>query len=42
MPPITIFDEAHKFGMFMIKAVLNGRAGELSGSANIIGHVRRA
>jgi pyruvate dehydrogenase (quinone) len=29
MPPTTTFDEAHKFGMFMIKAVLDGRAGEL-------------
>jgi pyruvate dehydrogenase (quinone) len=29
MPPAKTFDEAHKFGMFMIKAVLDGRAGEL-------------
>ena len=25
LPPTTTFDEAHKFGMFMIKAVLDGR-----------------
>jgi pyruvate dehydrogenase (quinone) len=29
MPPTTTFDEAHKFGMFMLKAVLDGRAGQL-------------
>jgi pyruvate dehydrogenase (quinone) len=29
MPPTTTLDEAHKFGTFMIKAVLDGRAGEL-------------
>ncbi|MBY5705748.1 ubiquinone-dependent pyruvate dehydrogenase [Rhizobium leguminosarum] len=29
MPPSTNLDEAHKFGMFMMKAVLDGRAGEL-------------
>ena len=26
MPPTTTFDEAHKFGLFMMKAVLDGRA----------------
>jgi hypothetical protein len=40
--PSTTFAEAHNFGMFMIKAVLNGRAGEVIGSPNIIGHVRLA
>jgi pyruvate dehydrogenase (quinone) len=29
MPPTKTFDEAQKFGMFMLKAVLDGRAGEL-------------
>jgi pyruvate dehydrogenase (quinone) len=29
MPPAITFDEAHKFGVFMLKAVLDGRAGEL-------------
>ena len=29
MPPTTTFGEAHKFGLFMLKAVLDGRAGEL-------------
>jgi pyruvate dehydrogenase (quinone) len=29
MPPTTTLEEAHKFGTFMIKAVLDGRAGEL-------------
>jgi pyruvate dehydrogenase (quinone) len=28
MPPTTTFDEARKFGLFMLKAVLDGRAGE--------------
>ena len=31
MPPTTTFDEVQKFGVFMLKAVLDGRAGELSG-----------
>jgi hypothetical protein len=26
MPPTTTFDEARKFGIFMLKAVLDGRA----------------
>jgi pyruvate dehydrogenase (quinone) len=29
MPPTTTFDEAHKFGVFTLKAVLDGRGGEL-------------
>src|SRR6202008_540215 len=29
MPPAITVDEAHKFGVFMLKAVLDGRAGEL-------------
>ena len=29
MPPATTLDQAHKFGLFMIKAVLDGRASEL-------------
>jgi pyruvate dehydrogenase (quinone) len=35
MPPTTTFDEAHKFGMFMLKAVLDGRAGELIDLAKV-------
>ena len=35
MPPITTFDEAHKFGMFMLKAVLDGRAHELVDLAKV-------
>jgi pyruvate dehydrogenase (quinone) len=35
MPPTTTFDEAHKFGMFMLKAVLDGRAAELVDLANV-------
>jgi pyruvate dehydrogenase (quinone) len=29
MPPTTTIDEAHKFGLFTLKAVLDGRGGEL-------------
>jgi pyruvate dehydrogenase (quinone) len=29
MPPVTTVDEAHKFGLFMVKAVLDGRGAEL-------------
>ena len=29
MPPVTTLDEAHKFGLFTLKAVLDGRGGEL-------------
>jgi pyruvate dehydrogenase (quinone) len=29
MPPKTRLDDAHKFGVFMMKAVLDGRAGQL-------------
>ncbi|GAB3788952.1 ubiquinone-dependent pyruvate dehydrogenase [Dyella agri] len=35
MPPKTTFDEAHKFGLFMIKAVLDGRGGELIDLAKV-------
>jgi pyruvate dehydrogenase (quinone) len=35
MPPTTTLDEAHKFGMFMIKAVLDGRAGQLIDLAKV-------
>jgi pyruvate dehydrogenase (quinone) len=35
MPPTTTFDEAHKFGMFMLKAVLDGRAKELIDLAKV-------
>jgi pyruvate dehydrogenase (quinone) len=29
MPPVTTFDEAHKFGVFMLKSVMDGRGSEL-------------
>jgi pyruvate dehydrogenase (quinone) len=29
MPPVTTLDEAHKFGVFMLKAVMDGRGSEL-------------
>jgi pyruvate dehydrogenase (quinone) len=29
MPPVTTLEEAHKFGLFTLKAVLDGRAAEL-------------
>jgi len=35
MPPATTFDEGRKFGMFMVKAVLDGRAGELVDLAKV-------
>jgi len=35
MPPTTTFDEAHKFGLFMIKAVLDGRASQLIDLAKV-------
>jgi thiamine pyrophosphate-dependent acetolactate synthase large subunit-like protein len=35
MPPTITFDEAHKFGVFMLKAVLDGRAGELIDLAKV-------
>ena len=35
MPPTTTFEEAHNFGMFMLKAVLDGRAGELIDLAKV-------
>jgi pyruvate dehydrogenase (quinone) len=35
MPPTTTLDEAHKFGLFMLKAVLDGRAGQLINLAKV-------
>jgi pyruvate dehydrogenase (quinone) len=35
MPPTTTIDEAKHFGMFMMKAVLDGRAGELIDLAKV-------
>jgi pyruvate dehydrogenase (quinone) len=35
MPPATTFGEAHKFGMFMLKAVLDGRASQLIDLAKV-------
>lgn len=35
MPPATTFEEAHKFGLFMLKAVLDGRAGQLIDLAKV-------
>ncbi|RUL62264.1 ubiquinone-dependent pyruvate dehydrogenase [Dyella dinghuensis] len=35
MPPKTTFDEAYKFGLFMMKAVLDGRGGELIDLAKV-------
>jgi len=35
MPPATTFDEAHKFGVFTLKAVLDGRASELMDLARV-------
>ncbi|MFK3738851.1 ubiquinone-dependent pyruvate dehydrogenase [Massilia sp. TN1-12] len=35
MPPATTLEEAHKFGLFMLKAVLDGRAGELIDLAKV-------
>ena len=35
MPPAATFDEARKFGMFMLKAVLDGRAGQLIDLAKV-------
>jgi len=35
MPPTKTFDEAKNFGMFMMKAVLDGRAGELIDLAKV-------
>jgi pyruvate dehydrogenase (quinone) len=35
MPPKTTFDEAHKFGIFLIKAVLDGRGGQLLDLAKV-------
>ena len=35
MPPKATLDEAHKFGIFMLKAVLDGRAGQLIDLAKV-------
>ncbi|KQV70220.1 ubiquinone-dependent pyruvate dehydrogenase [Rhizobium sp. Root1220] len=35
LPPATTFDEAHKFGMFTLKAVLDGRASQLIDLAKV-------
>jgi len=35
MPPRTTLDEAHKFGAFMLKAVLDGRGGQLIDLAKV-------
>ena len=35
MPPVTTFGEAHKFGLFMMRAVLDGRAGQLIDLAKV-------
>ena len=35
MPPATTLDEASKFGLFMLKAVLDGRATELIDLAKV-------
>jgi pyruvate dehydrogenase (quinone) len=35
MPPVTTLDEAHKFGLFMMKAVLDGRAAQLIDLAKV-------
>ena len=35
MPPTATFQEAHKFGLFMMRAVLDGRAGELIDLAKV-------
>lgn len=35
MPPTTTFDEAYKFGLFMIKAVLDGRGNQLVDLAKV-------
>jgi pyruvate dehydrogenase (quinone) len=35
MPPTTTFGEAHKFGLFMLRAVLDGRASQLIDLAKV-------
>jgi pyruvate dehydrogenase (quinone) len=35
MPPVTTLDEAHKFGLFMMRAVLDGRASQLIDLAKV-------
>jgi pyruvate dehydrogenase (quinone) len=35
LPPATTFDQAHKFGVFTLKAVLDGRAAQLIDLAKV-------
>jgi hypothetical protein len=35
MPPIITLEQAHGFGMFMLKAVINGRGDELVDLAKV-------
>jgi pyruvate dehydrogenase (quinone) len=35
MPPATTLEETHKFGLFMLNAVLDGRAKELIDVAKV-------
>jgi pyruvate dehydrogenase (quinone) len=35
MPPVTTFDQAQHFGVFMLKAVLDGRAAQLIDLAKV-------
>jgi len=35
MPPVTTLDQAHHFGLFMLRAVLDGRASQLIDLANV-------
>ena len=35
MPPVTTLDQAHHFGLFMLKAVLDGRASQLIDLASV-------
>jgi pyruvate dehydrogenase (quinone) len=35
MPPVTTLEQAHHFGLFMLKAVLDGRASQLIDLANV-------
>lgn len=35
MPPVSTLDQAHHFGLFMLRAVLDGRASQLIDLANV-------
>lgn len=35
MPPTTTLEQAHKFGLFMLKAVLDGRVSQLIDLAKV-------